>query len=76
MDDSARNFINNPKSNNLQGDTLWVSMIFKWYAEDFNHDIIGFFLKYAQGQMKAALDSRKRSIKVKYLDYDWSLNGT
>jgi hypothetical protein len=25
--------------------------------------------------MKKGLDAQKNSIKVKYLDYDWSLNG-
>jgi hypothetical protein len=76
LDANARNFINDPKNNYLEGDTLWASMIFKWFAEDFGQDIIGFFLKFAQGPLQAGLDAKNRSIQVKYLDYDWSLNDT
>ncbi len=43
---------------------------------DFNKDEVSFFLKYAQGDLKEQLLTRKDQIKVKYLDYDWSLNGS
>jgi hypothetical protein len=75
LDENARNFINSLPNNYLEGDTLWTSMIFKWFSEDFNQDIIGFFLKYANEQLKAALNAPQRHIQVKYLNYDWSLNG-
>ena len=75
LDDSARAFINDPLSNRLEGHTLYVSKIFKWFAEDFNNDIVGFFQKYGKGDMKKALDANREGIKIKYLDYDWSLNG-
>ena len=50
-------------------------MIFKWFSGDFNKDIAGFFLKYAEGDLKKTLEKQKDKIKIKYLDYDWSLNG-
>lgn len=71
----TRAFINDPERNRLEGDTLFVSKIFKWYSEDFNDDVIGFFLKYAQGDLKKRLEGNREKIKVEYLDYDWSLNG-
>jgi len=37
--------------------------------------VVGFFLKYAQGDLKKQLQDRKSKLKVAYLDYDWSLNG-
>ncbi|MBT3256885.1 MAG: DUF547 domain-containing protein, partial [Deltaproteobacteria bacterium] len=43
--------------------------------EDFNDDIVGFFLKYAKGKLLETLKRNQKDIKVKYLDYDWSLNG-
>ena len=52
LDRSARDFINNPEKNNLAGDKLYVSKIFKWFSEDFNKDVIGFFLKYADESLK------------------------
>ncbi|MFC1867536.1 DUF547 domain-containing protein [Thermodesulfobacteriota bacterium] len=68
-------FINDSKNNYLEDNTLYVSRIFKWYAEDFNEDVAGFFLKYAMGDLKKRLESNKEEISVKYLKYDWSLNG-
>ena len=75
LDEMTRAFINDLESNRLEGHTLYVSSIFKWFAEDFNKDIVGFFLKYAKGDLKEQLEVNKEKIKVKYLDYDWSLNG-
>jgi hypothetical protein len=60
----------------LEGDTLWVSSIFKWFAEDFNADPAGFYRKYAEGDLKKNLEGKREHLKVQYLDYDWSLNGT
>jgi len=34
-------FLNQPANSRLEGDRLWVSSIFKWFAEDFNRDVIG-----------------------------------
>ena len=75
LNEMARAFINNPKHNRLEGEKLYASRIFKWFKEDFNDDIVGFFQEYAQGDLKKGLDSNREEIKVKYLSYDWSLNG-
>jgi hypothetical protein len=74
LDNVTHDFVNASGNYRLDGDTLWVSSIFKWYAEDFNNDPAGFCLKYAETSLKKALDERGNRIKVKYLDYDWSLN--
>jgi hypothetical protein len=76
LDGSTRGFLNNPQRNRLEGDTLYVSKIFKWFADDFKGDVVGFFLKHAEGDMKARLSSPRDRIKIEYLDYDWGLNGT
>jgi hypothetical protein len=68
-------FIHDADSNYLRGDTLYVSRIFKWFGEDFDNDVIGFFLKYATGSLKTELEAKKGGLNVTYLDYDWSLNG-
>ena len=73
---ATRAFLNNPKQNRLDGSTLYVSKIFKWFSEDFNDDAIGFFLKYADDPFKQKLMANRDTIKIKYLDYDWSLNGS
>jgi hypothetical protein len=67
-------FLNQPANSRLEGDRLWVSSIFKWFAEDFNADVVGFYLAYAQGELKRKLEAGRGRIEVKYMDYDWSLN--
>lgn len=74
LDEATRAFINNPNRNYLDGDTLYVSKIFRWFAGDFNHDPTGFVLRYAQGRLKSELSARRDSIRIAYLPYDWSLN--
>ncbi len=76
LNKAATDFINDPGSNYIQGDTLYVNSIFKWFSEDFGDDIEGFVSKYARGDLKKQLDARAPTLKVKYLDYDWSLNGS
>jgi hypothetical protein len=75
LDDAAGRFVRNPRFNRLEGNTLYVSRIFKWFRADFNDDIIGFFNRYASSEQKKRIADVQSEIKVKYLDYDWSLNG-
>jgi len=39
-------------------------------------DVIGYFIKFADAPLSDRLVNDKGRIKVKFLDYDWSLNGT
>ena len=75
LDDVTRSFINNPQSYRLEGRNLHVSRIFKWFSEDFNEDALSFFIKYAHGELKTKLEPQPEKINIKYLAYDWSLNG-
>ena len=68
-------YLKNKKHTFLKGDTLFVSKIFKWFSEDFNDDAFGFFRKYATKDLKKELEAKSDRISVKYLHYDWSLNG-
>lgn len=76
LEDSTRSFLEDSAHNYFQGDTLYVSSIFKWYKEDFADDPAAFFIGHVTGDLKAALDSAADRIVVRYIDYDWSLNGT
>ncbi len=75
LDQATRAFINDPARYRLDGNTLYVSRIFKWFAEDFNDDPIEFFQQYAENGLRKELERRAKDLRVKYLDYDWSLNG-
>lgn len=75
LDENSASFMNDPGNNYLKGNTLYVTKIFKWFAEDFNNDPIVFIQKYANSDLRNQLETKKEKIKIKYLDYDWSLNG-
>ena len=72
---STRDFLNTPANYRLDNNTFWVSSIFKWFAEDFNKDVVGFYVNHAEADLKNSLEANRGRIEVKYLDYDWSLNG-
>lgn len=74
LDDATRSFINDPNQYRIEGDTLVVSRIFKWFGEDFKDGPLAFFLEYADAPLKEQLEARREALTVDYLDYDWSLN--
>ncbi|MBL0715099.1 MAG: DUF547 domain-containing protein [Desulfosarcina sp.] len=74
LNDATGQFINDPVRYRLEGRRLSVSKIFNWYGEDFNDDPVGYFLQFAEGDLKTRLAQQRSQLKVDYLDYDWSLN--
>lgn len=74
LDAATRAFVNDRRNNRLEGETLYVSKIFEWYADDFEGGVVSFFLKYGDETLIKALENGRDRIKVIYLDYDWSLN--
>jgi len=76
LEEATINFINDSQSNFIKGDRLYVSRIFKWFGEDFNNDVLGFFRSYAKGELAKQITNSGKTVKIKHLDYDWSLNDT
>jgi hypothetical protein len=76
LDGVAKNFINDPDSNFVKNEVLYVSRIFKWFGEDFDNDILKYVRTHAQGDLAQEIENAKDTLKIKYLDYDWSLNGS
>lgn len=76
LETSTREFLENPAHNYLDGTTLHVSSIFKWFKEDFNEDPLSFFLAHTSSPVQQSLRNKADHMRIKYLDYDWSLNGT
>ena len=74
LEQATGSFINNPGTYRLEGDALYVNRIFKWFSEDFNDDVVGFYLKHARNDLKEKLAQKKEAIQLKYLRYDWLLN--
>jgi hypothetical protein len=75
LDKAVTAFINDSRFNRIDGNTLWVSRIFDWFSKDFKDDVIGFVIRYAAAPLRDRLVRNKNEIRVRYLDYDWSLNG-
>ena len=75
LNDATTKFINNPERNYIIGSTLYLSKIFKWFPEDFGNDVVAFILKFAQGEFRTDILVNRDTLRIKYLHYNWSLNG-
>jgi len=66
----ANNFVNDNSKNEIEAQEIRISSIFKWFSGDFteNGTIQEFIRPYSERDFSS-------TAKVKYLDYDWSLNG-
>ena len=74
LEKSTRDFLSNRTNNYLDGSTLYLSSIFKWYGEDFQDDPVSFVRAHSSGELEEQLEKLGSDVKIKYLDYDWSLN--
>lgn len=77
LDQAMRDFVNDATRNHIdpRGKTLALSMIFKWYAEDFGTDetaLRDYLAGWLSGEQAALI--RNPAVKLTYLPYDWSLN--
>ena len=69
LENAALDFIADKKRNIISANKVELSEIFKWFKGDFteNTTLIGFINKYSATQVND-------NAKVKYIDYNWSLN--
>jgi hypothetical protein len=78
LDEQARTFLADPAKNRVElaTHTLFLSSIFKWFRTDFEAaagTVPAFVARYLE-PVGAAV-AREPGVTVRYLDYDWSLNG-
>jgi hypothetical protein len=71
LDREARRFCNEPRNVSYDpgSKTVKLSMIFKWYKDDFGGDVIAFINKY-----RDAKDAIPADAKIDHVEYDWRLN--
>lgn len=69
-DELMKKFINDPKRNQLSAKKVQISQIFNWFKGDFTKQgsLIDFLNKYSNTPIH-------KNAKVRFLTYDWSLNG-
>ncbi|MEO5896935.1 MAG: DUF547 domain-containing protein [Vicinamibacterales bacterium] len=87
LDAAARRYLGSAEGLRVDGNTVSVSSIFKWYGEDFvsqyasfgpqrsdarERAILGVITKF--GPADAAVLTRMPMPRIRYLDYNWSLN--
>jgi hypothetical protein len=86
LEDQVQRFVSDRQRNrySAQAGALEVSKIFDWYGEDFGRGYRGwssvksFFAQYASllsDDPSAQGRVREMRVPVKFLDYDWALNG-
>jgi hypothetical protein len=83
FDDGMTRFMADRTRNRVAGGKLEVSMIFKWFREDFEQGWLGFkqledvIVRYAAQLSDRPEEQRKlreRALSPSFLDYDWSIN--
>lgn len=69
LEQTAKDFINDPKRNVLNKEKASLSEIFNWYKKDFtkNGSLIDYLNKYASQKLTS-------DTKISYLNYNWGLN--
>ncbi len=69
LDKAAREFINDPKHNRIDGDSAEISQLFKWYKADFTTkgSLVEYLNRYSETPIQ-------EDTKIQYIKYDWSLN--
>ncbi len=76
---ATASFINSPEVEIIPSENLVrISQIFRWYRRDFGgiqRALIEFLLRYLDpGEKHDFVEDHKESVRVRYRDYDWSLN--
>jgi hypothetical protein len=77
LDDNTRRWLADPRKGVAVGPgtrTLLVSSIFEWFAEDFEAEggVLAFVERFGPDEARALV--REGGVRIRHLDYDWSLN--
>lgn len=69
LEAGVKAFVNDKTKNTISANTIEISKIFDWFSGDFktNGTVIDFLNKYSSVKIN-------KNAKVKYKDYNWSLN--
>lgn len=79
LDDQARTFLATPKKNSfdLKTKTASISTIFSWFKKDFGttpSKVLLFLAPFLKKDVADSIRSNTSAWKIRYTDYDWSLN--
>ena len=70
LDRLMKLFINDKNRNKISEDKIQISQIFEWFQGDFtkNGSLIDYLNKYSTTKIN-------KKAKIRFIEYDWSLNG-
>lgn len=74
MTENTRLAFNTDRHLRVEGDTLHLTELFKWYEQDFVDEggsVRGFISQWAD---EAIVEKVEQTDSIEYIDYDWSLN--
>jgi hypothetical protein len=79
LEASTRTFFATETKNHYESatNTLAISQIFKWFAEDLDPGggAVGYFRKYGPVAEVVQLAEASSAPRIEFMEYDWSLNG-
>ena len=77
LEQSMREMVNSTDHVRVNEGRLEISKIFDWYGGDFGasrQDVAGYVKSFAAPDLLAQIEALGERPKVRFLDYDWSLN--
>ncbi|WP_395360400.1 DUF547 domain-containing protein [Gaetbulibacter aestuarii] len=69
LDQAAKDFINDPKRNDLSENSIEISKIFQWFRSDFEQhgSLIDFLNRFADIEVS-------KNARIRFKNYNWDLN--
>ena len=76
LEDASRDYLRSTVRVKEEGAKVKVPKLFQWYAEDFggSDGVLQFVVARLDDDSVELIDRRQGRVKIKYLDYDWTLN--
>lgn len=70
-------FFKNPKKFRVSGKVVYINSIFNWYGDDFKKKFgsLDLYISDRAEMYGLAKGLPKKDLTIKYIEYDWSLNG-
>ncbi|MFQ5771138.1 MAG: DUF547 domain-containing protein [bacterium] len=79
LNEQGQIFLSEPKKNrfDFEHNIVYLSKIFKWYGGDFKTNgqtVLEYISRFLPAEQAKYLKETMNNFKIKYTDYDWSLN--
>ena len=80
MTELSLEFLSSPRALQIdrEDNILYLSSYFDWYGGDFEaekNDVVDWVLQYAPADEAVWIRENRDSLRVRFIDYDWTLNG-